>query len=257
MNAYHHAWLDQVIHGDALDVMSKMPRGLVQVAVTSPPYNLRNSSGNGMRSGPSGKWLSAKLQEGYAEHGDAMPEDQYVGWQRDVIATMLDLLPPDGAIFYNHKRRVQNGLLQDRDEIVSKFPVRQIIVWDRMGGINHNSGYLIPSHELIYLIVKPKFRLATAAKAFTDVWRIQPDRNNPHPAPFPLELARRAILCTDAETLLDPFMGSGTTGLAAMSLGRHYVGIEQSEAYCQMARERIRNGVYSNDIQKSLPLPAG
>ena len=255
MNSDRLLWLDQIFHGDALDVMSRMPTGLVQVAVTSPPYNLRNSSGNGMKWGkPSGNWSSAKLQEGYERYMDNLPRDEYVAWQRNIITAMLDLLPPEGAIFYNHKGRVQAGLLQDQDDIMAGFPVRQIIVWNRMGGFNHNPGYLIPSHELIYLIAKPRFVLSATANSLTDVWTIKPDRQNPHPAPFPIELARRAISCTDAEVVLDPFIGSGTTGIAARSLERHYVGIDQSERYCQMARERIQSGVFTTGTQGALPL---
>ena len=248
-------WLNQIIHGDALKVMSRIPRGLVRLALTSPPYNLRNSSGNGMTSRKShGKWPSSKLREGYSEYDDNMPDDLYVEWQREIIAAMLDLMPDDGAVFYNHKRRVQNGLLQDRDDIVDGFPVRQIIVWDREGGINHNEGYFIPAHELIYLIAKPRFRLSAQGRTLTDVWRIRPDRNNPHPAPFPLELAHRVIASTDAQVVLDPFMGSGTTGLAAASLGRSYVGIEQSEEYCHIATHRIRDGAFANPDQPMLRL---
>ena len=254
MSKAKNQWLDLVVAGDALEVMSRIPKGLVQLALTSPPYNIRKSSGNGMRRGPSGKWPTAKLQEGYEAHGDDMPEDQYIQWQRQVIAAILDLLPPEGALFYNHKRRIQGGFLQDRDAIVAGFPVRQIIVWDRMGGMNHNPGYFIPAHELLYLIAKPKFSLSAEGKTFSDVWRIPPDRNNPHPAPFPLELAKRVIASTDAAVVLDPFLGSGTTGLAAVSLGRRFIGIDSSPHYCRMARARIRDGVFSKKGQHSLPL---
>ena len=255
MNTANNKWLDKVIQGDALEVMSKLPAGLVQLALTSPPYNIRNSTGNGMRwHKASGKWPTAHLQEGYEEYDDDMPDGQYIKWQRDIIEATLQLLPPDGALFYNHKRRVQGGLMQDRDEIVKGFPVRQIIIWDRMGGINHNPGYFIPSHELLYLIAKPQFSLSTEGRTQSDVWRIRPDRNNPHPAPFPIELALRVIESTNAKTILDPFMGSGTTGLAALSLNRHFVGIEQSAKYCKIATQRIRDGIFSKDSQPALPL---
>ena len=249
-------WINKIIQGDALDVMSKMPKGIAQAAMTSPPYNIRNSSGNGMRwKKGSGKWPSAKLQEGYDHYQDDMPDQEYISWQREIIAAVLDILTPDGALFYNHKRRVQGGKLQDRDDIIDGFPVRQIIIWDRMGGINHNPGYFIPSHELIYLIAKPKFHLSESGRGHTDVWRIKPDRNNPHPAPFPVELAKRAIASTDAETILDPFMGSGTTAVAAAILGRQYIGIDASETYCQLARERLRTGTFPDSLQRPLPLP--
>jgi superfamily II DNA or RNA helicase len=58
-----------------------------------------------------------------------MPHEQYVEWQRKSLAEMMRLLKGNGAIFYNHKWRVQRGLLQDRADIVNGFPVRQIIIW--------------------------------------------------------------------------------------------------------------------------------
>ena len=65
---------------------------------------------------------------------------------------MMRVLKPTGAIFYNHKWRIQKGLLQDRADIVNDFPVRQIIIWQRAGGINFNPGYFLPTYEVIYLI---------------------------------------------------------------------------------------------------------
>jgi modification methylase len=64
-----------------------------------------------------------------------------------------------------------------------------------------------------------------------------------HPAPFPIGLPTTAIKATDATVILDPFMGSGTTLRAAKDLGRKAIGIEISEEYCQMAVDRLAQGV--------------
>jgi modification methylase len=63
--------------------------------------------------------------------------------------------------------------------------------------------------------------------------------NNPHPAPFPLSLIDRIISSTYAKTVLDPFMGSGTTAIAALMNDREYLGIELSPEYIKMAEKRI------------------
>ena len=186
-------WTGEVHHGDCLVLMSQMPVGSVDLIVTSPPYNIKNSTGNGLKDGRGGKWENAELVKGYREHNDAMPHAEYVEWQRNCLHTMMRVLREDGAIFYNHKWRVQNGLLQDRADIVEGFPVRQIIIWQRSGGINFNPGYFLPTYEVIYLIAKPDFRLAPKANARGDVWRIPQELRNPHPAPFPVELAQRCI----------------------------------------------------------------
>jgi site-specific DNA-methyltransferase (adenine-specific) len=73
------------------------------------------------------------------------------------------------------------------------------------------------------------------------VWTLPPARRDGHPAPFPVELARRCIRLSTwpGETVLDPFAGTGTTLLAARQLGRRAIGIERSERYCELAVDRL------------------
>ena len=229
----------EVLHGDCLDVMRGMAAETIKVVVTSPPYNIKNSTGNGLKDGSKGKWPKAALQSGYDGHDDCLPHGEYVAWQRECLAEMVRLLRPDGAIFYNHKWRVQNGLLQDRADILQGFPVRQIIIWQRSGGINFNPGYFLPNYEVVYLIAKPAFRLAPKANAAGCVWRINQENDNPHPAPFPVDLAARCIQSVGAGPVLDPFMGSGTTAIAAEQAGLPWIGIEKSAEYVKMAQDRL------------------
>ena len=97
---------------------------------------------------------------------------------------MMRVLAEDGAIFYNHKWRVQGGLLQDRADIVEGFPVRQVIIWQRNGGINFNPGYFLPTYEVIYLIAKSQIPFGAKSKANA---RLAIKSKNPHPYPFPVE----------------------------------------------------------------------
>ncbi len=234
-------FLNKIICGDVLEEMRKIPDGSIDIVVTSPPYNLKNSTGNGMKDGRGGKWANAALQKGYSHHHDCMPHDEYVEWQRKCLDEMLRIIPEDGAIFYNHKWRVQNGLLQDRQDIVSGFPVRQIIIWRRKGGFNFNPGYFVPTYEVIYLIAKKDFKLAPKSNGHGDVWEFTQEMNNDHPAAFPVDLIDRIVASTTAKTVLDPFMGSGTTAISALKHGRNYVGIEISPEYCEMAEKRIKD----------------
>lgn len=228
-----------IIQGDCLDVMRQLSDNSIDLIVTSPPYNLKNSTGNGMKDGRGGKWKNAELVHGYSHHDDCMPHEEYAQWQRNCLTEMLRIIPDNGAIFYNHKWRVQDGLLQDRQDIVGDFPVRQIIIWRRKGGINFNPGYFLPTYEVIYLIAKPHFKLVPKTNAYGDVWEFKQEMNNPHPAPFPVALIDRIISSTYAATVLDPFMGSGTTAIAAMMNKVDYLGIEISPEYIAMAEKRI------------------
>jgi modification methylase len=232
-------FLDQIICGDVLEVLQKFPSNAVDLVITSPPYNIRNSTGNGLKDGRGGKWENAALQRGYTHHGDRMPHDEYVRWQRECLGEMLRVVSDDGAIFYNHKWRVQGGLLQDRQDILAGFPVRQIIIWRRKGGFNFNPGYFLPTYEVIYLIGKPRFRLATKASGHGDVWEFMQEMRNPHPAAFPVDLIDRIVQSTTARTILDPFVGSGTTAISALNFGRNFIGIDTSPEYCDLARRRV------------------
>lgn len=232
-------YTNRIICGDCIKVMKRIPAESIDIVITSPPYNLKNSTGNGMKDGRGGKWKNAKLIKGYSDYHDCLPHKQYVEWQRECLKEMMRVIKDNGAIFYNHKWRVQSGILQDRSDILDNFPVRQIIIWKRKGGINFNPGYFLPTYEVIYLIAKPDFKLAPKANAAGDVWEIKQENNNPHPAPYPIELTDKIIKSTKSEIILDPFIGSGTTAISALRNNRKYIGIDVSEEYCKMARKRI------------------
>ena len=240
-------FLNKFICGTSTEVLKKIPDESIELAITSPPYNLKNSTGNGMKDGRGGKWSTAALLKGYANYDDNMPHDEYAKWQREVLTEVLRVLKPDGAFFYNHKWRVQAGLIQNRQDIVSGFPVRQIIIWQRAGGINFNLGYFLPTYEVIYMITKPQFKLSPKANAFGDIWSFPQEMNNAHPAPFPVSLVDRIISSANGKIVLDPFMGSGTTALAAKKVGRNFIGIDISQEYCDLAEGRI-NGFLKTGV---------
>ena len=243
--------LNTILQGDILYHLNQIPDNSIDLIVTSPPYNIKNSTGNGLKCPNKGKWAASALTNGYATYDDNMPYDLYIEWQRKCLSEMLRVLKDNGAIFYNHKWRVQGGLIQDRHEIIDGFPVRQIIIWKRKGGFNFNPGYFLPTYEVIYLITKPKFKLVPKANAVGDIWEFTQEHNNIHPAPFPVPLIDRIISSTSAKIILDPFIGSGTTAIAAINNNRQYIGIEISSDYCKLAEERITQWC-KKPIQKSL-----
>ena len=238
-NSHIADFTNKFILGDCIEVMKTIPDESIDLVITSPPYNLKNSTGNGMKDGRGGKWANAQLIKGYSNYDDCMPHDQYVEWQRNCLTQMLRVIKDDGAIFYNHKWRVQGGLLQDRQDIVHDFPVRQIIIWRRKGGINFNRGYFLPTYEVIYLICKPKFKLAEHASRHGDIWEFTQEQKNSHPAPFPIKLIDRIISSTNAAIILDPFMGSGTTAISAIHHNRTFIGIDISPEYIELATNRL------------------
>jgi len=242
-------YLNNIICGNALDVLKKIPDESIDLVVTSPPYNIRNTTGGGFkRKGGASKWKNAALIDGYSDHSDDLPHEEYVENQRAVLSELWRIIPDNGAIFYNHKWRVQNGLMQDRRDIIEGFSLRQIIIWQRAGGINFNDSYFLPTYEVIYMLCKPNFMLAPKGNLHGDVWKITQDNDNDHPAPFPLEIPDRIISSTNAKTILDPYMGSGTTAVAAIRNERNFVGIEISPIYIANATNRINEDVNKQEL---------
>jgi site-specific DNA-methyltransferase (adenine-specific) len=239
--------------GDCLEVMPTIPSGSVDLVFTSPPYNLGTTSGGGFPSGKrAGKWSGGDLSDGYGAHNDAMPHEEYVAWQKRVLTECWRLLSDEGAIFYNHKPRVQFGELWTPLELNPGLPIRQIIIWQRSGGLNYSPTFYVPTHEWIIVFAKPGFRLKSkAASGLGDVWTVPQDSKNPHPAPFPFELPRRALQTTNAKRACDPFMGSGTTGAACEKAGCDFLGIDNDPKWIEYARRRIKAAetpLFSQDL---------
>lgn len=229
---YYSDDLVTLYHGRCEDILPHVSD--VGLVLTSPPYNL---SGDGHNLGGGRKEFSA-LATGYASYADNLPHADYVAWQHNILSLCWRALSDDGAILYNHKPIARgNEVRLPLDLIPDGLPLRQIITWDRGSGFNRNLTHFVPSYEWLLLIAKPEFRITT--RSVDDVWRIPPEGDPRHPAPFPLKLARRAVLSTSAELVLDPFAGSGTTLRAAKDEGRKAIGIELDERYCEMAAERL------------------
>lgn len=233
-----------IYHGRADDVLPTLPAGSTDIVLTSPPYNLgegegSNLAGNSRRSA----WRLPSLAQGYGEHDDAMPYPEYVAWQHAILRECWRLLSPDGAIYYNHKPRVLGGEVRLPTALNPGLPLRQVVIWDRRSGFNFAPTHYTPQHEWVLLLAKPAFRLADGKASSTvgDVWQIVPELNTPHPAPFPMAFAYRVLATGGGASVLDPFMGSGTTLVAAMSLGRRAIGIEIDRDYCDIAIERLED----------------
>lgn len=252
--------------GDCEQIIPQV--GKVDLVFTSPPYNLGNTSGGGFPSakvghysvdakmkgrGGQGKWSNASkaggLGNGYASYDDSMPHDLYVAWQKRLLTLCWSALSDTGAIYYNHKPRVLNGIVITPMDYLPSLPVRQIVMWARAGGINFSPSFYCPTHEWIVVLAKENFRLRDkSASGAGDVWYVPQEANADHPAPFPLKLPMTALETTKAGTVFDPFMGSGTTGVAAVKLGRPFVGIELDEGYFNVACERIRKAYAQPDM---------
>ena len=219
--------------GDCLEIMRSIPK--VQMVVTSPPYNLNKTA--------SGGGSSKRSYEGW--YPDDLPEADYQVQQRDIISALRERT--EGSVFYNHriryawhsrnKYRIANNIYHPL-HWMSDFPIWCEIIWHRGGTTGHANGRFRLADERIFQIGKPH---VFHDYGWTTVWNITPSRNEGHVCTFPEELVERCILsCSnEGDTILDPYMGSGTTGIVAKRLGRKFIGIERDEKYFEFAKSRI------------------
>jgi site-specific DNA-methyltransferase (adenine-specific) len=212
------------------------------IAVTSPPYNMGlipGGNGRGMyKPGVNNK--AGRFRDGYGLHDDAMPQDEYDAWQRECLRLMWSKIRL--GIFYNHRPRVEHGVLRKPlSDDYGGVPLRQIISWVRPTGIDVNLRHFCTRTEWVMLFAKPEFKLVDhSASGMGDAWQLDPPtERHDHPAPFPVSLPERAIRATGAASVLDPFMGSGTTGVAAVKCGAEFIGIELEPRHFETACKRI------------------
>lgn len=246
MQKMNKDYLNKIICGDALTILKSLPEEIVDVGVTSPPYNKgENKKG----------WLVANVK--YSGASDKLPEDLYQKYQIAVLDEIFRIIKPGGSFFYNHKIRWERGkLLHPMDWLrKTKWVIRQEIIWDRMIAANIRGWRFWQVEERIYWLYKPQGNnligkeLKPQHALLTSIWRFPPEKDNPHPAPFPLELPVRCIYSVMDEKknglVIDPYCGSGTTLVAAKILGYDFMGIDISEEYCKFAEKRLKN--YKNE----------
>jgi site-specific DNA-methyltransferase (adenine-specific) len=250
-----------IYHGDNREVMPALDDGSMDLVLTSPNYNLGNASAGGRkpmghyaanarpfgaRGATSGhtKWKGGGLGRGYGACDDQMPHEEYVAQQHAFLRECWRLVSTTGAIYYNHKPRILGGEVVLPTEYNPGLPLRQVVIWDRGGAINFRPDSYAQAQEWLMILARPAFRLRDrGASGVKDIWPITPEVNTPHPAPFPLALAVRALETTKRGRVLDPYAGWGTTLVAAKLLGREAIGIELEERFCELAANRLRQEV--------------
>lgn len=247
MTPYHAEPGIAIYHERCEDVMAAMHDDSVDIVVTSPPYNMGlvpGGNGRGMYRPGSGV-KGGRFRDGYDSagggYGDAMNQHDYDTWQRRCVAEMYRVARL--AVFYNHRPRVEHGKLRTPLGLdFGDVPLRQIITWDRGTGIDVTRRAFCTVGEWVLLFAKSAFEMTHAASGYGDVWRLGMAHGVDHPAPFPVALPARCIEVTGASSVLDPFMGSGTTLRAAKDAGIHAIGVDLSARYCNVAVDRLRQG---------------
>ena len=245
---------NEIMLGDVLTVLKTLPENLIDLGITSPPYNKQQKGGPIVKSVV------------YDEFDDILPEDVYQEQQIQVLNEMWRITKPGGSFFYNHRCRWEEGKMIHPIEWLSKskWGVKQEIIWNRSITGNLRGWRFWQIDERVYWLYKPDSNkigkeLKSKHARMSSIWNIMPENNNPHPAPFPLDLPARiiySIFDDDKEKLvMDPYMGSGTVGVACKLFGCDYIGIDISQTYIDMANDRINRyesfrDRYNKEIEK-------
>jgi DNA modification methylase len=210
--------------------MHMLPDEIADLIVTSPPYNLGHES---WPMGGAGR-IPRRKGVGYV---DMVQENQYQDWQVDCLNECYRVATQGASMFYNHKTRVKDGkLIHPMDWIRdSLWVIRQEIIWDRKSTHNHSASLFWPEDERIYWLTKNAPKLPDAPIGKSSIWReFGPIPNNSwHPAPFTIKLPEMIIraIGIPGGTILDPFVGSGTTLKAATKYGYKCIGVDSNQEY--------------------------
>ena len=236
-----------VIFNHSSEELSELPDNSIHLMVTSPPYNV-------------GK-----------EYDENLTLDEYLKFLRNILKQIYRVVVPGGRACINvanlgRKPYIPLSGLIAQEMIDLGFFMRGEIIWNKAASASTSTAWgswqsatnpiLRDTHEYILVFSKGSFRRekvegreSTITKEefleFTkSVWDFTTEsaKKVGHPAPFPVELPYRLIqLYTFSdEIVLDPFIGSGQTALAALKAGRHFIGYEVNEEYVNLAWERIR-----------------
>lgn len=242
---------------DSLQKMKEIPESSINLVITSPPYNI-------------GK-----------EYETNLSVDDYVNWSKDWLSFIPKIVADNGSFLFNlgYMQIPDKGknvpipyLLWDK---VGMYLLQEI-VWNYGAGVACRKMLSPRNEKWLWYVNNPdvytfnldpirdpdvkypnqkkngKLRCNTLGKNPSDVWQIakvtsgknrSSKERTTHPAQFPIDLITRIILgmSNEADIIFDPFLGSGSTAVAAIKNKRKCIGFEISEAYCEIAKNRVEN----------------
>jgi site-specific DNA-methyltransferase (adenine-specific) len=239
---------DTIVQGDCLEIMSKIPDNSVDITFADPPFNLKKK---------------------YNSYYDKHEVDVYLSWCKEWLKEMVRITKPTGSIFVHNIPK----WLTYFASYLNEFAIfRHWIAWDAMSTPLGKT--LLPNHYGILYYVKSdeykfydirmlhkrcrvckyilqdyggkKAQMHQYGPLISDVWtdihRIRhKKRRDEHPCQLPVHLLERILLMStdEGDIVLDPFMGTGTTAVAAKKLGRRFIGIDIDSKYVAITENKL------------------
>ncbi len=250
MNDHRHFHTDmlQIYHGDILTI-KEIADGSIDLIVTSPPYN---------------------VDIAYGIHHDQMNDDDYLLFTKKWLKKCYALAKDDGRFCLNvpldKNKGGQQSVCADITVLAKQvgWNYHSTVIWNEQNisrrtawgsWLSASAPYVIAPVEVILILYKKQWKKMVKEGRKSDItkeefmdwtnglWRFNGESKKRigHPAPFPIELPRRCIKLFSfvGDTVLDPFMGSGSTLLACVKNNRKGIGIEIDQKYCELAKQRL------------------
>jgi site-specific DNA-methyltransferase (adenine-specific) len=237
----------RLIRGDSLEILEQLPEESVDVIFADPPYFLSN----GGTTCKAGKRVSVDKGKWDASRG---AEDNHE-FNRRWLAACQRLLTPNGTIWVSGTSHVIYSVGFAMQQL--GYKMLNDIVWEKPNPPpNLSCRYFTHSTELVlwaarsrkskHTFAYPEMKERNGGKQMKNVWRFpapgkREKTEGKHPTQKPLALLDRLLVasCPEGGRVLDPFNGSGTTGVAAVRLGLEYTGLEREEEYLDLSRRRL------------------
>ena len=238
--------IDRVYNRDCIEGMREMEENSVDLVVTSPPYNVGIP---------------------YDIYDDTLPWAEYYRWCASWLTEVHRVLKPDGRLCLNHYFSLGSGKCRTAPLMVLNGIAQEVGLSHKSVAIWYDSHrpkctawgswlsasapYITSPAEGILFLYKDTWKKQRPGKstiekeefleAISGIWKIRPESKPWTKANFPVEIPLRCIrlLSYEGDLVLDPFMGAGTTAVAALLERRHYLGFELSPAYCAIAQTRV------------------
>ena len=254
-------YINRIFEGDCLELIKNIPDDSIDVTFADPPFNLK---------------------KGYSSYKDSLKLQEYIEWCHLWINEMVRITKPTGTIFLHN---IPKWLIYYANILNKIAYFKHWIVWDAstapMGKTLQPAHYgiLFYTKELrnfrFYEIRSPHKRTRNSgilakdyggkksllhpfgpllSDVWTDIHRIKHNKfRDEHPCQLPIHLMERIILMSsdEGDIILDPFMGTGTTALAAKRLGRKFIGFELDKKYVDIANKKIESERMVSKIGKS------
>jgi len=250
------------IYNDDFLKIESIKRNSVDLVVTSPPYN---------------------VDVQYENYKDDISYDEYLKFTEKWLAKCYELVKDDGRLCLNipldKNKGGQQSVCADITTIAKQvgWKYHATIIWNEQNisrrtawgsWLSASAPFVIAPVEVIVVLYKKTWQKRNGSRksditreeflSWTNgVWNFSGESRNRvgHPAPFPVELPKRCIKLFSfvGDTVLDPFLGSGSTLIACVETGRAGIGIEINRNYCELAKKRLENqGIYQKKLVEPL-----